>query len=83
MPLYKNDWQKYAKKKKKHLLLSLKKKKTDNNKIRGVALINKIATQRSLCTVRTSRKSTFLKPIKPIKSRKQFLQIIKTWKLIV
>ena len=78
MPLYKNDWQKYAKKKKKHLLLSLKKKTTDNDKIRGVALINKIATQRSLCTVRTSRKSTFLKPIKPIKSRKQFLQIIKT-----
>ena len=79
MPLYKNDWHKYAKKEKKHLLLSLKKnKKTDNNKIRGVALINKIATQRSLCTVRTSRKSTFLKPIKPIKSRKQFLQIIKT-----
>ena len=37
------------------------KKKADNKKNSGVALVNKIATQRSLCTVCTSRKSTFLK----------------------
>ena len=40
------------------------KKKADNKKNSGVALVNKIATQRSLCTVCTSRKSTFLKGIK-------------------
>ena len=34
-------------------------KKADNKKIRAVALVNKIATQRSLCTVCTSSKSTF------------------------
>ena len=42
------------------------KKKTDNKKIKGVTLANKIATQISLCTVCTSRRSTFLKPIKSI-----------------
>ena len=45
------------------------KKKTDNKKIRAVALVNKIATQRSLCTVCTSIKSTLLKPIKPITNK--------------
>ena len=38
-------------------------KKADNKKIRAVALVNKTATQRSLCTGCNSRKSTFLKPI--------------------
>ena len=36
-------------------------KKADNKKIRGVTQLNKIASQRSLCTVCTFRKSTFLK----------------------
>ena len=52
----------YVKKEKKYLLLSLKtdnKKKTDSKKIRGVTLINEIATQRSLCTHCSSKKSTF------------------------
>ena len=47
--------------KKKNTYCLVCKNKTDNRKIRGVALVNKIATQRSLCTVCTSRKSTFLK----------------------
>ena len=49
-------------KRKKYLLLSLKtdnKKKTDSKKIRGVTLVNEIATQRSLCTHCSSKKSTF------------------------
>ena len=57
-------------------------------KIRGVTLVNQIATQRSSCTDCTSRKSTFLKPIKSITNKtnekqKQFSQITKTCKLIV
>ena len=36
-----------------------KQNKTGNEKIRGVASLNKIASQRSLCTVCTSRKSIF------------------------
>ena len=40
------------------------KKKRDDKKTRGVALAGKIAPQRSLYTVCTSRKSTFLKGIK-------------------
>ena len=36
-------------------------KKADNKKIRGVTLVNKLATQGSLCIVCTSRKSTFFK----------------------
>ena len=47
-------------KKEKNLLLSLW-KKSGNKKIRGVALLNKITSQRPLCTVCTSRISTFLK----------------------
>ena len=46
---------------KKSFLLFRLKKKTDNKKIRGVTLLNKIASQRSLCTVFTSRKSTLAK----------------------
>ena len=37
------------------------KNKTGNEKIWGIASLNKIASQRSLCTVCTSRKSIFLK----------------------
>ena len=37
------------------------KKKTGNKKVRGIALLNKIASQRLLCTDCTSRKSNFLK----------------------
>ena len=60
----------YVKKKKKGNTYSLVcKKKTDNKKIRAVALLSKIATQRSLCTVCSSRKSAFLKPIKPITNK--------------
>ena len=50
-------------KKKENTYCLVCKKKTDNKKIRGVALVNKIAIQRSLCTVYTSRKLTVLKPI--------------------
>ena len=53
-------------KKKENTYCLVYKKKTDKKKIRRVTLLNKIATQRSLCTVCTSRKSTFLKPIKSI-----------------
>ena len=56
---------KYVKKKENTYCLVCK-KKTDNKKIKGVTLANKIATQRSLCTVCSSRKLPFLKPIKPI-----------------
>ena len=54
---------KYVKKKKNTYSLICR-KRADNKKIRGVALVNKIAIQRSLCTVCTSRKSTFLKRMK-------------------
>ena len=53
----------YAKKKKNTYSLVCR-KRTNNKKIRGVALVNKIAIQKSLCTVCTSRKSTILKRIK-------------------
>ena len=36
-------------------------KKTGNKKIKGIVLLNKIASQRSLCTDSTARKSTFIK----------------------
>ena len=42
---------------------------TDNKKIKALALVNKIATQRSLYAVCTSRKSTFWKQIKPITNK--------------
>ena len=46
------------------------KKKTDNKKIRGVALVNKIGQQKSTRFDCDSRKSTFSKPIKPNKKEK-------------
>ena len=57
-------------KKEKNTYCLVCKKKTDNNKIRGVPLANKIATQRSLCTDCSSRKSNFLKPMKSNKKQK-------------
>ena len=48
----------YVEKKEKTFCLVCK-KKTDNEKIRGVDLVNKTAAQRSLCTVCSSRSSTF------------------------
>ena len=50
---------KYVEKENSYCLVCRKKK--GNKRIRGVALINKIASQRSLCTVCDSRKPTFLK----------------------
>ena len=41
------------------------KKKTDNKKTRGGALVNKRGKQKSMCVDCDSRKSTFLKPVKP------------------
>ena len=52
-------------------------KKTDNKNIKGVALESEIGQQKSTCFDCGSRKSTFLKPIKPIKNKKQLLQITK------
>ena len=69
----------YAKKKKNTYSLACR-KRTDNKKIRGVALVNKIAIQRSLCTVCTSRKSTILKRIK---KKNWAFWLIKACKLIV
>ena len=48
-------------KKKEKTYCLVRKKKADNKKIRGVALVNKIATEGSICTAFTSRKSIFLK----------------------
>ena len=45
-------------------------KKTDNKNIKGVALESEIGQQKSTCVDCGSRKSTFLKPIKPIKNKK-------------
>ena len=59
----------YAKKKENTYYL-VSKKKTDNKEIRAILLVNKMVTRRSVCFVCTSRKSTFLKPTKPIKSKK-------------
>ena len=50
-------------KKEKNTYCLVCRKKTDNKNIRGVTLVNKIATQRSLGTDCTSGKSTFSKPI--------------------
>ena len=50
----------YVKKKEKTYCL-VRKKKADNKKIRRVASVNKIATEGSICTAFTSRKSIFLK----------------------
>ena len=59
----------YLKKKKENTYCLVCKNKTDNKKIGGVILVNKIATQRSLCYFCSSRKSSFLKPIKPITNK--------------
>ena len=45
-------------------------KKTDNKNIKGVALESEIGQQKSTCVDCGSRKSTFLKPVKPIKNKK-------------
>ena len=69
----------YAKKQNTYYLVC--KKKTNNKNIRGVLLVNKIATQKSLYTDCSSRKSTFLKPIKSNKKQKfkqKFWEITKT-----
>ena len=58
-------------KKKENTYCLVCRKKTNNKKIRGVALKNKIAIRRLLCTDCVSRKSTFLKPIKPVTNKKQ------------
>ena len=60
--------------KKKHLLLSLW-KKTDNKNIKGVALESEIGQQKSTCVDCGSRKSTFLKPVKPIKNKNSFYRL--------
>ena len=59
---------KYIKKENSYCLVC--KKKTDNKNIKGVALENKIGQQKSICVDCDSKKSTFLKPIKPIKNKK-------------
>ena len=41
-----------------------------NESTEGLVLKNKIGPQKSTCVVCDSRKSTFLKPIKPLKSKK-------------
>ena len=66
---------KYVKKENSYSLAC--KKKTDNKNIKGVALENKIEQQISTCVDCGYRNLTFLKPIKPIKNKKSFLQITK------
>ena len=51
--------EKYVEKENSYCLVC--RKKTGNKKITGVALVNKIASQISLCTICDSRKPTFLK----------------------
>ena len=51
--------------------------KNNNEKIKGVALENRTGKQKSICADCDSKKSTLLKPIKPIKKQKWFLQITK------
>ena len=60
---------KYGKKKEKTYCLVCK-KKADNKNIKEVALENKIGQQKSTCVDCSSKESTFLKPIKPIRKRK-------------
>ena len=45
-------------------------KKTKNKNIKGVALENKIGQQEWTCVHCDSKKSNFLKPIKPIRKQK-------------
>ena len=47
-------------------------KKTDHKDKIGVALENKIGQQKLMCCDCGSKKSTFLKPIKPMKSKNSF-----------
>ena len=54
--------------KKKHCLVW--KRKTDTKKNTGVTLVNEIATQTSVCTDCTSRKSNFFKTNKTNKKQK-------------
>ena len=60
---------KYVKKKENFYCLVCE-KKTDNKNIKGVTLENQTGQQKSMCVDCGSRKSTFLKPIKPIKNKK-------------
>ena len=62
----------YVKKEKKNTYCLVCRKKIHKKKNNGVVLVNKIATQRLLCTDCTSRNSTFSKPLKPIKSKNSF-----------
>ena len=57
---YKNEQSKSSKEKK-ILTAQFVEKKQTIKKIRRVTIVNKTATQRSLCTVYTSRKPKFLK----------------------
>ena len=59
-----------TKEKEKNTYCLVCKKKTDNKEIRRVPLVNKIETQRTLCTDCSFRKSTFLKPIKSNEKKK-------------
>ena len=61
---------KYVKKKENTYCLVCEKKKTNNKNIKGVALENKICKQKSICVNCGSKKSTFLKPVKPNKKQK-------------
>ena len=58
---------KYVKKK---ISCCLKCEKKYMKKTEGAALKNKIGKQKSTCVVYDSKKPTFSKPIKPIKSKK-------------
>ena len=51
----------------------MKRKQIKN--IKGVALENKIGQQKSMCVDCGSRKSTFLKPIKPIRNKNSFYRL--------
>ena len=68
---------KIRKKEKKNNYCLVFEKKTNNKNIKGVRLENKIGQPKSTCVDCGSRKSTFLKPIKPIKNKKWFLRITK------
>ena len=57
-------------KKEKNTYCLVCKKKTDNKKVRRVALENKIGQQKSTCVDCGPKKSTFSKPIKPLKKQK-------------
>ena len=52
-------------------------KKTKNGNIEGVALEDKVRQKKSMCVVCDSGKSTFLKPIRPIKKQNSFYKLQK------